>query len=236
MCVCVYIYIYIYIYIHIYACYAQSCLILCDPIDLSPPSSSIHWISQARILVWVAISTPGDLPDPGTEPASPEATELEGRFFITEPPRKPQYIYHTMYNQFYSSINYIINNCVTIQFYLCVLYLKLYITVHCIYYHMRYINIYTEICYILLFQPNCLILTWQSVLQPFHYISFPFFHHSTNTWGTEEAKYHKVLGKEKGTENMISVPKLPRAGLRQSRRNQLQDVISCSDVPRFVKK
>ena len=30
--------------------------------------------------------SPGDLPDPGTEPASPV---LAGRFFTTEPPGKP---------------------------------------------------------------------------------------------------------------------------------------------------
>ena len=35
---------------------AQSCLILCDPMDCSPPGSSVHGILQARILDWVAIS------------------------------------------------------------------------------------------------------------------------------------------------------------------------------------
>ena len=35
---------------------AQSCLTLCNPMDCSPPGSSVHWISQARILEWVAIS------------------------------------------------------------------------------------------------------------------------------------------------------------------------------------
>ena len=35
---------------------AQSCPTLCDPMDMSPPDSSIHGISQARILEWVAIS------------------------------------------------------------------------------------------------------------------------------------------------------------------------------------
>ena len=35
---------------------AQSCLILCDPMNCSPPGSSVHGISQARILKWVAIS------------------------------------------------------------------------------------------------------------------------------------------------------------------------------------
>ena len=29
---------------------------LCDPVDCSPPDSSVHGILQARILEWVAIS------------------------------------------------------------------------------------------------------------------------------------------------------------------------------------
>ena len=33
----------------------QSCLTLCDPIDCSPPGSSVHGILQARILEWLAI-------------------------------------------------------------------------------------------------------------------------------------------------------------------------------------
>ena len=34
----------------------QSCPTLCNPVDCSPPGSSIHGIFQARILEWVAIS------------------------------------------------------------------------------------------------------------------------------------------------------------------------------------
>ena len=34
----------------------QSCPTLCDPVDCSPPSSSVHGILQARILEGVAIS------------------------------------------------------------------------------------------------------------------------------------------------------------------------------------
>ena len=34
----------------------QLCLTLCDPLDCSPPCSSIHGIIQARVLEWVAIS------------------------------------------------------------------------------------------------------------------------------------------------------------------------------------
>ena len=36
---------------------AQSCPTLCNPVDCSPPGSSVHWILQARILEWVAISS-----------------------------------------------------------------------------------------------------------------------------------------------------------------------------------
>ena len=35
---------------------AQSCLTLSDPMDCSPPGSSIHGIFQARVLEWVAIA------------------------------------------------------------------------------------------------------------------------------------------------------------------------------------
>ena len=34
---------------------SQSCPALCDPVDCSPPGSSIHGILQARIPEWVAI-------------------------------------------------------------------------------------------------------------------------------------------------------------------------------------
>ena len=41
-------------------CYAkslQSCLTLCDPMDCSPPGSSVHGVLQARMLEWVAMSS-----------------------------------------------------------------------------------------------------------------------------------------------------------------------------------
>ena len=34
-----------------------SCLTLCDPMDCSPPGSSVHGILQARILEWVDVSS-----------------------------------------------------------------------------------------------------------------------------------------------------------------------------------
>ena len=38
---------------------AQWCLTLCDPMDCSPPGSSVHGILQARILEWVVSSSRG---------------------------------------------------------------------------------------------------------------------------------------------------------------------------------
>ena len=61
--------------------------LFCDPMDCSPPGSSVHGTSHARILEWVAISFSGDLPDPGMEPTSPA---LAGGFFTTKLPEKPE--------------------------------------------------------------------------------------------------------------------------------------------------
>ena len=41
---------------------------LCDPMDCSLLGSSVHGISQAKILEWVAFLSPGSLPDPGIKP------------------------------------------------------------------------------------------------------------------------------------------------------------------------
>ena len=49
---------------------AQSCPSLCNPLDCNLPGFSVHGISQARILEWVAISFSRDLPDPGIKPTS----------------------------------------------------------------------------------------------------------------------------------------------------------------------
>ena len=58
--------------------------------DCSLPGSSVHGISQARILEQVAISSfRGDLPNPGIEPMSLAPPALAGGFFTTEPPGKP---------------------------------------------------------------------------------------------------------------------------------------------------
>ena len=64
--------------------HAQSvllCLTLCDSMDCSRPGSSVHEILQARILEWLPFPPPGDLPNPGIEPASLTSPALAGGFF-----------------------------------------------------------------------------------------------------------------------------------------------------------
>ena len=60
--------------------------LFCNPIDCSPPSSSVHGIIQARMLDQIPFPSPGNLPDPGMEASSPA---LAGGFFTTELWGKP---------------------------------------------------------------------------------------------------------------------------------------------------
>ena len=61
---------------------AQSCLTLCDPMDCSPPVSSVHGILQERILEWAA----GIFPIQGSNPGL-----LHCRWtLLSETPGKPQ--------------------------------------------------------------------------------------------------------------------------------------------------
>ena len=65
---------------------AKLCPTLFDPMDCSPPGSSVHGILQARILQWVSISFSRGIPDPGIKLGSPA---LADGFFTTEPAGKP---------------------------------------------------------------------------------------------------------------------------------------------------
>ena len=60
----------------------SSIWLFCYPMDCRLPSSSVHKISQTRILEGVAILSPRDLPDPGVKPMS---LVFAGWFFPTEP-------------------------------------------------------------------------------------------------------------------------------------------------------
>ena len=71
----------------------QSCLTLCDPMDSSPPGSSVHGILQARILGWVAMPSCRGSSQPRdwtqvfyTSPA------LAGGFFTTSATMKISFI------------------------------------------------------------------------------------------------------------------------------------------------
>ena len=76
---------------------AQSCSILCNPMDYNPPGSSVHGNLQARILEWVAFPSPRDLPDPGVEPRSPA---LQADSILSEQTMMPKNIYLLLTDKF----------------------------------------------------------------------------------------------------------------------------------------
>ena len=64
---------------------AQLCPILCDPMDYTPPGSSVHGILQARILEWVAMP-----PSRGSfQPRDQTQVSCIAGGFFTKPPGKP---------------------------------------------------------------------------------------------------------------------------------------------------
>ena len=58
----------------------QLCLTLCDPMDCSLPSSSVHGILQARILVWVAMPSSRGSSQPRDQT---QVSRIAGRLFIS---------------------------------------------------------------------------------------------------------------------------------------------------------
>ena len=50
---------------------AQLCPTLCDPMNCSPPDSSVHGILQARILEWIATLFSRGSSQPRDQPLSP---------------------------------------------------------------------------------------------------------------------------------------------------------------------
>ena len=65
---------------------AQLCPTLCDPVDCSPPGSSVHGISQARGLEWAATPSSRGPSQPRDEPRDPA---LQADSLPSEPPGKP---------------------------------------------------------------------------------------------------------------------------------------------------
>ena len=68
--------------------FAQLCLTFCDPMDCSPPGSSVHGDSPGKNTgVGCHALLQGNLPNPGTEPTSPA---LLVDSLPSEPPGKPK--------------------------------------------------------------------------------------------------------------------------------------------------
>ena len=76
------------VHVHVRAKLLQSRPTPCDPMDCSPPGSSVHGVLQAGVLEWVAVSSPRGPPHPGMEPASPVAPALAGGLFTTGGPQE----------------------------------------------------------------------------------------------------------------------------------------------------
>ena len=68
---------------------AQPCPTLCDPMDCSPPGSSVHGIRQARILEWLATLTSRGYSQPRDQTW---VSRIAGRFFTIRASRKAHII------------------------------------------------------------------------------------------------------------------------------------------------
>ena len=85
VCVCVCARVCVCVCVCVYSVMSDSL----QPLDCSLPGFSVHGIFQARILEWGAISSSGDLTDPGIEHLSSESPALVVGFSTTELPGSP---------------------------------------------------------------------------------------------------------------------------------------------------
>ena len=69
----------------------QSCLMLYDPMDCSPPAPLSTEFSRQEYWSDLPLLPPADLPDPGIELTSPVSPALAGRFLTSMPPGKLPY-------------------------------------------------------------------------------------------------------------------------------------------------
>ena len=65
------------------------CPTLCDPTDCSLPGSSVHRLSQARILEWIAMPSSGGSSQPRVRTSNSLSPALAGGSLPLTPPRKP---------------------------------------------------------------------------------------------------------------------------------------------------
>ena len=85
----------------------QSCPVLWDSMDCSHPDSSVHGISQARILEWVAMPSFRVSSWPRNQSHISCISCITGVFFIAEPPGKPIVCEDWLIIKFYSNSNVI---------------------------------------------------------------------------------------------------------------------------------
>ena len=81
MCVCV--------CVCMYKCLLNCVRLFYDPMDCSPPGSSIHGIFQARILEWLAIAFSRESFQPRDQACASRVSWIAGRLFTAEPLGKP---------------------------------------------------------------------------------------------------------------------------------------------------
>ena len=60
-----------------YAQWLQSCLLLCDPMNCSPQAPLSMGSPRQEYWTGLSFPSPGDLPDPGTEPTCPVSPVLQ---------------------------------------------------------------------------------------------------------------------------------------------------------------
>ena len=101
---------------------AQSCPTLSDPVDCSPPGSSVHGESPGKNN-WSGLPfpPPGDLPDPGIKP---RCAHIADGFFTIELRGKPMLDYvrnvRLENSSFSSSKDYVLISMCTLSFHFCI--------------------------------------------------------------------------------------------------------------------
>ena len=77
----------------------QSCLTLCNPMNCSPPGSSVHGILQAKHRSGLQCPPSGDLLNPGIEPMSLMTPELADGLFTTSATLEAPYLIYFILTQ-----------------------------------------------------------------------------------------------------------------------------------------
>ena len=108
---------------------SQLCLTVCDPMNYSPSGSSVHGIVHGKVY-WseLPFPPPGDLPDPGMKPASPE---LAGRFSTIDPPGKRGIVVYSILLCRYTTVYLSILLSMDIGLFLILCYYHLYCHENC---------------------------------------------------------------------------------------------------------